>query len=323
MNNKEDPRINVVLVLPCYNEQASIDLILLAISEVFAVDHEMSTKVIFVDDGSTDDTQSKIADAIDRHTQITVSGLRLQSNEGKAFAQAIGLKYATANESYVVLMDSDGQHDPSLLPDVILRCVESQRVQIAKRINYRRRGISEAGHRILRKAANALGLGFDPELAEFVVLPPRVARSLADHPQIGILPLIPLIQSSVGDVNTFDAPIRARSDGSESTRWSVEELWRKALLHLLVDPWKLFPRLASLVGIAVLLLGGYGLLVGFISVIEGKFLGVGSILIAIVVTFALVSTLNLFLLGFIVITLKGAETRREIKVEVISHEEVT
>lgn len=97
-----------LIVMPALNEEASIvDVI-----------HEVQTALpgvtcLVVDDGSTDRT----AELAERAGAVVVS---LPFNLGVGGAMRTGFKYALANGfSVVVQIDSDGQHDPAGVPDLI------------------------------------------------------------------------------------------------------------------------------------------------------------------------------------------------------------
>ncbi|HSF35559.1 MAG TPA: hypothetical protein VLA70_05555, partial [Nocardioides sp.] len=70
---------------------------------------------------------------------------------------------------------------------------------------------------------------------------------------------------------------------------------------LLANPWALLPRMAVAIAVTVVLLGSYGLGVGIASIVHGTFLGVGSVLVAIVLVFAVLAGLQLVTLGLVVV----------------------
>ena len=100
------PNHKIIAVLPAYNEEVAIGSMVLHARKY--VDH-----VIVIDDGSTDRTsevaQLAGADVI-RHPQ----------NKGKSAALKTGFLEASKNGTeVVVILDSDGQHDPAEIPKLI------------------------------------------------------------------------------------------------------------------------------------------------------------------------------------------------------------
>ena len=103
----------ISIVVPCYNEEESAPLFL---AEVLAVMAEIPAdfEMIFVDDGSSDKTLEVLRAAALEHPEV--SYIALSRNFGKEAALLAGLEAATGD--YVVVMDADLQHPPSLLPQM-------------------------------------------------------------------------------------------------------------------------------------------------------------------------------------------------------------
>ena len=98
---------NVLTALPVYNEAAHLTAVL---DEVL----HFCNNVLVVDDGSTDDTPSILADRGD------VQVLTHQGNRGYGAALASAFSRAREQDFEVlVTIDCDGQHQPSLIPQLI------------------------------------------------------------------------------------------------------------------------------------------------------------------------------------------------------------
>lgn len=102
------------LVIPCYNEQESLPELYEKISVVMAR-MKMSHEIIFVDDGSTDDSSREI-EAL-HHKDERVKLVQFIRNYGKSAALAAG--FQVANGRFVVTMDSDLQDDPEEIPHLL------------------------------------------------------------------------------------------------------------------------------------------------------------------------------------------------------------
>jgi glycosyltransferase involved in cell wall biosynthesis len=98
------------IVVPVRNESESIDQLVTAIEtalEPLGGGHE----VLFIDDGSTDDTLDKLKSLAGTHRQIRVFSFR--RNLGKSQALEYGFRMATG--TYILTMDADLQDDPGEL----------------------------------------------------------------------------------------------------------------------------------------------------------------------------------------------------------------
>lgn len=99
------------IVIPAFNAQKTLPSILNSIRHLTV----KPDTVFVVDDGSTDET-SKIASEYDY-----VNVIRLKANQGKGGALRAGIReFLQKNKSdYLLLMDADGQHPVSCIPDFL------------------------------------------------------------------------------------------------------------------------------------------------------------------------------------------------------------
>jgi glycosyltransferase involved in cell wall biosynthesis len=102
----------VSLVVPGLNEAESLPLLAEQIREALP---ETPYELIFVDDGSTDESW-EVIHALSE-SDPSVRGVRLRANFGKAMALAAGFERARAD--IVVMMDADLQDDPADLPKLL------------------------------------------------------------------------------------------------------------------------------------------------------------------------------------------------------------
>jgi glycosyltransferase involved in cell wall biosynthesis len=106
----------VSVVLPAYNEGASLPAVIEDVLETLAA-ADVTPEILVVDDGSSDDTRRIMADFCARREMVRY--VRFSRNFGKEAALSAGLEHARGDA--VVLMDSDGQHPASMLPVFIER----------------------------------------------------------------------------------------------------------------------------------------------------------------------------------------------------------
>lgn len=99
----------VSLVIPGLNEAQSLPELSARISVALA---DVVYELIFVDDGSTDNTWDVIRELNAKDSRVR--GMRLRANFGKAMALAAG--FSEARGRVLIMMDADLQDDPADLP---------------------------------------------------------------------------------------------------------------------------------------------------------------------------------------------------------------
>lgn len=104
------------VVVPVMDERDTIFELVQRIESAFVSFEAASLiEIIFVDDGSRDDTWMKITQASQLHP--IVSGVKLRANFGKAAALEEGIKRASG--TVIITMDGDLQDDPKEIPRFI------------------------------------------------------------------------------------------------------------------------------------------------------------------------------------------------------------
>ncbi len=97
------------LVVPCFNEQGNVLKLYSLIEKTFS-DILKETEIVFVNDGSTDDTEKQLKDIYSDASDITVQVITLSRNFGKDAAMYAGLQ--NAHGDYVCIIDADLQQSP-------------------------------------------------------------------------------------------------------------------------------------------------------------------------------------------------------------------
>lgn len=128
-SNSHSPPYLLSVVVPAYNEAA----VLLSLHRrLVNVLHGLpiSYEIIFVDDGSTDETADLVKQL--RKSDASIGLVKLSRNFGKELALTAGLQ--SANGDCVVIIDADLQDPPDLIPAMFTAWLEGADV-----VNMRRR----------------------------------------------------------------------------------------------------------------------------------------------------------------------------------------
>jgi dolichol-phosphate mannosyltransferase len=174
------PRPDLTIVLPAHNEAENIAPLCAALKQVLAP--LGSAEIVFVDDGSTDGTLAAIRAAA--AGDPTVRYVAFTRNFGHAAALRAGLRHARG--SAVVVMDTDFEHPPELIPELVKQWRSGFKVVAAKRLDDE--AVSQfkrATSRLYYRLLGALGdVRLEPGSADFLLLDRVVVdavNALEDH----------------------------------------------------------------------------------------------------------------------------------------------
>jgi dolichol-phosphate mannosyltransferase len=134
----DSPLLSVVV--PVHNEAPNLRPLIAAISLALAgIDHE----IVYVDDGSTDDTPMILANTA--ATLPTLLRVRHRQSCGQSAAVITGVR--AARGSFIATLDGDGQNDPADIPAMLETAMAAEA--------FGRKPILIAGHRTTRKDSGA------------------------------------------------------------------------------------------------------------------------------------------------------------------------
>ncbi len=105
----------ISIVIPAHNEEGNVALVHQKVKEVFDALEHYTFEIIFVNDGSRDNTQQKLEELSKQHEEVKF--IEFSRNFGHQPAVKAGMDNATGNA--VISMDGYLQHPPELIPEMI------------------------------------------------------------------------------------------------------------------------------------------------------------------------------------------------------------
>jgi len=104
--------VQLSVVVPVRNEQ---DNVLPLLAEIHAALGDAAFEVIYVDDGSTDATAARLAEAMLQYPRLRVIAHR--ESCGQSTAVTTGVRHARGQ--WIATLDGDGQNDPADIPKLM------------------------------------------------------------------------------------------------------------------------------------------------------------------------------------------------------------
>lgn len=119
------------VIVPCYNEEAVLRELHQRLATMLEQIDTSSYEIIYVDDGSADETPQIIRELLmdDEHVRV----LRLSRNFGHQVAVTAGLEHASGDG--VLVIDADLQDPPEVIPEMVARWRDGYDVVYGMRIN--------------------------------------------------------------------------------------------------------------------------------------------------------------------------------------------
>lgn len=165
----------ISVIAPMYNEQEGITTFINQTLTILKKNYK-NYELILVDDGSTDQTLMKSIEMLNTHEGLKI--IAFSRNYGHEIASTAGLEHAQGN--YVVLMDSDLQHPPETIPELVNKALEGYDVVHGARVNRNEQSwLKRQTAKLFYRLANKMtGFELDSDVGNFRVLSRRVVDSI-------------------------------------------------------------------------------------------------------------------------------------------------
>lgn len=105
----------ISILIPCYNEQESLPALYGRLKELMDSIEKYKFEIMFVNDGSRDDTLKIIKDL--RTKDCRINYVDLSRNFGKEIAMIAGIDHI--NSDAMIVMDADLQDPPELIKEML------------------------------------------------------------------------------------------------------------------------------------------------------------------------------------------------------------
>src|SRR5215218_4309631 len=144
--------VAVSIVVPVRNEAENV--VPLVAEIISALDGRWDYEIIYVNDGSTDATATRLADLMKLHRQLRQ--LKHASSSGQSAAVRSGVR--AARGAIVATLDGDGQNNPAFLPDLIAAVENGSKVGLAagQRVGRKDTGFKKFQSRVANGVRNAI-----------------------------------------------------------------------------------------------------------------------------------------------------------------------
>lgn len=203
---KEKKKPTLYVVIPCYNEQEVLPVtsgIFLEKIRALILENRVrdESKIIFVNDGSKDNTWQIICDLAQKHKEI--EGITLSRNRGHQNAVLAGLMEVKDKCDITITIDCDGQDDINAMDQMVDEYLNGCEVVYGVRSSretdtFFKRATAEGYYKVLK----FMGAEVVFNHADYRLLSSRVLQELAKYKEVniylrGMVPLVGFKSTSV------------------------------------------------------------------------------------------------------------------------------
>ena len=145
-------RVKLDIVVPIYNERENLPELMRRVTETCSGLDDLTWRVVFVDDASSDDSAEIILDHQASDPRFAL--VRLSRNFGHQAAISAGLAHTDADA--VVIMDGDLQDPPELIPELVEAWRDGGEIVLGRRRSRQERGLRRLGFELFHRMFGAI-----------------------------------------------------------------------------------------------------------------------------------------------------------------------
>jgi polyisoprenyl-phosphate glycosyltransferase len=247
-------QVMLSVVAPMYNEEALIEEYIERTTDVLNANFA-NYELLLVDDGSIDHTVSRCIAYIKANPKIRL--ISFSRNYGHEIASTAGLDHAIGD--YVILMDTDLQHPPELIPKMVQKAVGGVDVVCASRNDresdsWFKKLTSSLFYRISRKMT---GFDLDSDRGNFRLLTRKVVDSLKKMKESNrhLLMMFAYVGYKTASI-TFDCPPRKAGHSKYNLR-ALINLSLDSIIGFSSRPLRVMACFSVLISIVMMLYAGF------------------------------------------------------------------
>ncbi len=226
IQQERNEQIDISIVIPVYNEEGSIIILYNKLNQVLE-NLNKNYEIIFIDDGSTDNSPEIINDLSQKNNHIAV--IKFRRNYGQTAAFAAGFRYAAGD--VVITMDADLQNDPADIPRLLDKMGEGYDLVSGWRKNrkdkaFKRKIPSKIANRIINKLIEGTGIRIHDFGCSLKAYKKGIVKNLKLYGEMHRF--IPAYAAWLG-IKVAEIPVKHYPRQFGKTKYGLERVWKVVL----------------------------------------------------------------------------------------------
>jgi len=286
MTDKNENLLSIVVSV--YNEEKNLKAFF---NELLNKTENINKEIIFVNDGSYDNSYKVLSDIKSTNTNVKI--INLSRNFGHEAAMLAGID--NAKSEYILCLDADLQHPPEIIPEMLEKAKNGSDIVFAKRKRREDGGfIKKILSKLFYKLINKMSpVRFEPDASDFFLISKRIQLILINEFRERNRFLRGFIQSIGFKTATVDFIATKRFAGeSNYSLLSLMKLSISAIVAFSKQPLYIGLYLGAIFGIFSLVVGIYSIIMKFIGTTPPGYT-------TLVVIISLLFSIQFFIIGII------------------------